>query len=346
MRLSRLLPIAAILLGSSLPDPAAAGPGALIVLNKSGASASILDLATGEEVVRLDTGTGPHEVAVSPDGRTAVVADYGGQNPGHTLTVLDLRPPAARATIDLAPHGRPHGILFLDETRVLVTTEESRSLLVVDVATGAVLSEMDTGGPVGHMVTVTADRSRAFVPNMYGDTLACFDLHTGERIALVELQEQPEGIDIRPGHDEVWVTNRGSNSLSLVDTQTFELLATLDCGEFPIRLKFTPDGRHALVSNARSGDVAVFDAERREEVHRIAMLAETVEATDERLFGDQFDDSPVPVGIVVHPDGRRAWVANTNADVISVLDLERWELVGRLVAGEEPDGMAWVPAVD
>ena len=237
-------------------------------------------------------------------------------------------------------------LLFLDDRRVLVTTEESQSLLVVDVDTGRIDAQMDTAGPVGHMVAVTGDGTRAFVPNMYGDTLACFDLDRQERIGLLELGEQPEGIDVRPGHDEVWVTNRGSDSLSIVDTRTLEVLATIACGEFPIRLKFTPDGRHALVSNARSGDVAVFDADRREEVHRIPMQASSIETTDERLFGDQFDDSPVPVGIVVHPEGRRAWVANTNADVISVLDLESWELAGRLVAGEEPDGMAWVPPVD
>jgi YVTN family beta-propeller protein len=62
---------------------------------------------------------------------------------------------------------------------------------------------------------------------------------------------------------------------------------------------------------------------------------------DERLFGDRFGDSPVPVGILVHPDGKLAYVANTNADVISVIDLQTMMLVDRLVAGKEPDGMAF-----
>ena len=100
---------------------------------------------------------------------------------------------------------------------------------------------------------------------------------------------------------------------------------------------------HELIGAIRSGDVAVFDAETREEVHRIPMLAEAVAETDQRLFREGFDGSPVPVGIVVHPSGELAYVANTNADVISVLDLKEWKLVGRLVAGREPDGMAWVP---
>ncbi len=56
-------------------DQAAPGTGTLIVLNKDGASASLLDRATGKEFARLDTGTGPHEVAVSPDGTIAVVGN-------------------------------------------------------------------------------------------------------------------------------------------------------------------------------------------------------------------------------------------------------------------------------
>ena len=48
--------------------------GTLVVLNKAEASASLLDVATGHEIARLPTGDGPHEAAISPDGRTAVVA--------------------------------------------------------------------------------------------------------------------------------------------------------------------------------------------------------------------------------------------------------------------------------
>jgi DNA-binding beta-propeller fold protein YncE len=44
---------------------------------------------------------------------------------------------------------------------------------------------------------------------------------------------------------------------------------------------------------------------------------------------------------VVRPDGKRAWVAHANADVITVLDLERWTTAGSLTAGKEPDGMAY-----
>jgi DNA-binding beta-propeller fold protein YncE len=102
----------------------------------------------------------------------------------------------------------------------------------------------------------------------------------------------------------------------------------------------TPDGRWVLVSNARTGELAVFDAKQRTEARRLPLKAE-LRATEGRLM--QFGDSSVPIGVVVHPDGKRAWVAHANADVITVLDLEKWTASGTLKAGREPDGMAYSP---
>jgi YVTN family beta-propeller protein len=105
-------------------------------------------------------------------------------------------------------------------------------------------------------------------------------------------------------------------------------------------VKVTPDGKRALVSCAQSGDVAVFDVASRKEIRRIAMDREAVAGSEARVFSDRFGKSPVPVGLLISPDGKRAWVASTNADVVSVIDLERLEVVGRLTAGREPDGLA------
>ena len=57
---------------------------------KGAASASIVDVSTGQILKTLPTGEGPHEVVVSADGATAVVTDYGGRSGGNTLTVIDL----------------------------------------------------------------------------------------------------------------------------------------------------------------------------------------------------------------------------------------------------------------
>ena len=84
----------------------------------------------------------------------------------------------------------------------------------------------------------------------------------------------------------------------------------------------------------------MFDVASRKEVKRIRLDAQAVPGVEKRSFSDQFGKSPTPVGLLIAADGKRAWVASTNADVISVIDLDRLEVMGRLTAGREPDGLA------
>ena len=333
-------PLLAFLLILAATAVSFAESGTLIVLNKSDANASLIDLETSEVVATLPTGAGPHEAAVSPDGRICVVADYGPRGaPGNSLTVLDLAERTVVRTIDLGEYHRPHGIVWRGEHEVVVTAEEEQHLLTVNVESGEVSAAVKTDAQVSHMVAVLGDR--AFVANIGSGSVTVIDLAEGSVIAQLETGAGAEGIDISPDGSELWVGNREPNTLSIIDPQSLEILAELPCADVPIRVKFTPDGRHVLVSNAASGDVAVFDSATRKEVARIGMMSEAIAEADERLFGDRFGESPVPVGILMHPEGRRAYVANTNADVISVLDLEDFSLIGRLVAGREPDGMAY-----
>jgi YVTN family beta-propeller protein len=316
--------------------------GTLVVLNKSEATASLVDLASGTPLATLPTGRGPHEAAVSPDGRTAVATNYGTrEEPGRSLTVIDV--PTARVvrTIDLGPGRRPHGVLFLDAARALVTAEGSKALLVVDVARGAVERAIETGQEVSHMVAATPDGTRAFVANIGSGTLTAIDLAAGTVLAHVATGKGAEGIAVAPGGAEVWVTNREADTVSVVDAGSLKVVAEIRAPSFPIRVAFTPDGRHALVSCARTGDVAVIDAAGRRELRRLRSGLVPPLGTA-NLLG--FSGS-VPVGIVVEPSGARAFVAHTNADAVAVFDLAAGSPVATLRAGREPDGMAFTPVV-
>jgi YVTN family beta-propeller protein len=313
----------------------------LVVLNKAEATASLIDLATGEVRATLPTGVGPHEVAISPDGKRALVADYGAQSPGASLTLIDLTVPKVEKTIALGEYRRPHGIQFLaDGKRALVTAEENRALILVDVETGAVLRSMPTNANLSHMVAAAPDGARAFVANIGSGSISAIDVATGTLVKVVPTGAGAEGIDVTPDGKSVWVTNRAADTVSVVDTATLEVVATLPSAAFPIRAKATPDGKHVLVSNARSGDVTVFDALARKEICRIPMKAAATD-TNGKLFSDQFGASPVPIGILIEPGGLRAYVAMASADAIAIIDLEKWEVVGALKAGREPDGLGF-----
>jgi YVTN family beta-propeller protein len=346
-----ILTAVALLLVAAAPAPTTQKStlevtGTLIVLNKAEASASLLDCSTGREIAKLPTGDGPHEVAVSPDGRAAGVGNYGTGEPGHTLTVIDLPKQAVRKTVDLGDHHRPHGIQFLPGGRsVIVTAEHEQHVLVVDVESGAVEKSVKTGQRISHMVVLGKGAERAFVSSIGSGTVSVIDLTSAEVIATIETGTGAEGIDISPDGREVWVGNRGSNTLSVIDASSLEIVETVPCAEVPIRVKFTPRGELVFVSNARSGDVAVFNASTRKPLTRIAMTSKAVDDTSDRLFKDRMGRGPVPVGILIEPTGRYAFVANTNADVVTVIDLATSAIATRLTAGTEPDGLGYTPIV-
>jgi YVTN family beta-propeller protein len=323
---------------------AAAEPvGTLLVLNKSDDTVSLVDLQTKQIRATLPTGDGPHEVAVSPDGKTAVVSNYGSQQAGNTLTVIDVPGKKVARTIDLGSYSRPHGVAWMQGNDVAVTVEASKALLVVSASEGKVKHAIATEQVGSHMVAISPKHRRAFTANIGSGTTTVVDLSSNKRITDVATGKGAEGIAVAPDGSEVWVTNRASNTVSVVDPATLKITATLEPGEIPIRVKFTPDGTRALISNARSGDVAVVDTVTKKLVGRVPMQEPGAKQAhnETRPLVSQFGDGPVPVGILMPESLSLAFVANTNADTVTVIDLDTLKIVDRLKAGREPDGLGY-----
>lgn len=321
-----------------------AGAQTLVVLNKAEASASLIDLDSGAVVATLPTGVGPHEAAASPDGSRVLATNYGTRdNPGSSLTLIDVANADVVSTIDLAPYQRPHGVRWLaDGRRAVVTAESNKALLIVDVDAGRVIKAIDTGQKISHMVAVTPDGARAFVANIGSGSVTAIDLSQGRAIENIDTGAGAEGIDVTPDGREVWVTNRAANTVSVVDAATLEIKRTLASADFPIRATITTDGRHVLVSHARSADVGVFDAKTGDTINRISLQQGDVDL-EGKLFGDMFGDSSIPIGVAVDPSGSRAWVALAGSDMVAELDMADWTISRALTAGREPDGMAYSP---
>jgi len=314
----------------------------LLVLNKAENKARILDVGNGGRVAELlVTGVAPHEAALHEPSGIAVVTNYGTrENPGSSLTLIDVREQEVTKTIDLGRFRRPHGVQFFEDgVRVAVTAEENESLLVVNIETGEVETRIRTREKISHMVVLSPDEKTAYVSNIGSGSVSVIDLQGKQPVKTLRLGNGSEGLDITPDGRELWVANREQDTVAVVDTEALKVVETLECGSFPIRLKFTPDGQHALISNARSGDVAVFSRSDRAEIARIQMEL-TAKEVEGRLL--QFELSPVPIGIVIDPVSSRAFVANSNADIVTIIDLNTWQVAGRLDAGEEPDGMAFL----
>jgi len=296
----------------------------LLVLNKADATLAFVDPVKMEVVAKIPTGNGPHEVAVTGDGKTAVVANYGtGPEPGTTLSIVDVGARRERTRLKL-PVLRPHG-LYAVGPRIWFTAEGSR---VVGALTGGAIEAIyGTGAEVSHMIVPAPDEKKVYTANIGSDSVTAIDLGGAPRVVKLKqipAVKGPEGIDLFGG--ELWAASRAPNGgIAVIDVATDAVKQTIPTTTKSInRVKFTMDGKRVLVSDPPANEVLVYDAATREIVKRIA----TPEG---------------PSGIVVAPDGKRAFVACAGAGKVVAIDLDALAVTGSVATGNIPDGMAWAP---
>jgi YVTN family beta-propeller protein len=306
---------------------ALAQPPALVVLNKAENSLAVMDPASAKVVLRVPTGEGPHEVALSPDGRTAFVTNYGAQAPGSSLSVIDLATGKEVRRVELGPLRRPHGIVVRG-SGVYFTAEANRVLARYDAASNTIDWIMGTGEGGTHMVVASRDGETLFTSNLGADSVSAMRRAQGGGgqgfvVTRIPVGKAPEGIDISPDGRELWTAHSQDGGVSVIDVASLKVVATFDLGtKRSNRLQFTPDGRLVLVSDLTAGDLVVIDAAGRRVAKRIPL-------------------GKAPSGILVVPDGSRAYVALTGENALAIVDLQRLEPTGRIATGEGPDGMAW-----
>jgi YVTN family beta-propeller protein len=313
----------------------------LLVVNKTDGTVSILDAATGKLRTTVAVEAGPHEVEVLADGKTAAVSSYGTKaEPGHMVTIVDLATAKVVARVDIGAGSRPHGLKALSDGRLLVTAEGTREVVVVDPQAAKVTARIATGRDISHMVTASPDGRRAYVTSLAGGSVTVIDLVTGKVVKDIPTGKGAEGLDATPDGREIWVANRDANTVTVIDVKTLAPVFTINATEFPIRVKITPDGRRAVVTFTGSGDVGVYDTATRVQAARIPIGREAVAGAETRVFQKRFGASPAPVGLLVAPDGGRAFVSAGHADVVAVIDLQKLRVDDAWTAGKEPDGLA------
>jgi YVTN family beta-propeller protein len=332
---------ATVLLFTATWVAAIASAETLLVVRKSGDALDFVDPGSGLRLASVATGYGPHEVSVAPDGRRAAVSNYGTrEQPGTTLSIVDLAEPRELRRIDLAPHSRPHGVAWFAPDRIAVTAEGSGHLLVVDPDAGRVVSAIATGQEVSHMVAVTRDGAHAFVTNIGSGTTTAIDLAAGRKLGDVATGPGSEALALTPDGNDLWVAARAAGSVAVVDAATLEIETQIGLPGIPIRIAITPDGRTALVTCAGSAELVAFDVATRRELGRRKVDVPLAQDAAQRPFARLAPGSSLPVGLLVARDGRTAFVAATMADRVVQFDVATLSPLRSAEVGGEPDGLA------
>lgn len=299
----------------------------LLVLNKEDATLHIIDPLSGKLLGRVSTGSGPHEVAVSADGKFAFTSNYGtGQAPGNTISVIDLAAQKEVRRVEVAPLSRPHGLWWANG-RLYFTAEADRKIARYDPATNNIDWLFETGQNSTHMILLSKDGRTIATANIASDSISVIQQDAPGEWAhsVIPVGRGPEGLDLSPDGRELWVAHSRDGGVSVIDVPTKKVAHTIPVGtKRSNRLKITPDGKFALISDLDAGELVVLDTAARKEIKRLPI-------------GKMLE------GILI-PDNQRAYVAVTGENYVAVVDLKTWQVTRKIAAGAGPDGMAWVPA--
>ncbi|MEP6690995.1 MAG: beta-propeller fold lactonase family protein [Gemmatimonadaceae bacterium] len=324
--------------------PSSAGDrprGTVVVSNMNDNTASILDAGTGRTLATIATGEGPHEVAVSHDGRWALVSNYGVRGkPGNTLTVIDVANRTVVRTIDLGQHQRPHGMAFFPgDTVVAVTAQASNAVLLVDPRTGRVTDTMPSLGRGTHMLALSASGRHLITGNIGDATITLLSPGSARAGTLITVAAQPEGVTISPDGATAWAGSNKDSIVVVVDLGAGRVVDTLRAFGMPYRLAISPDGRRAVITDPVKGEVRIFDAATRRQLFRISVPRDSIVATAE------VPGSPSPEGVTISADSRWAFVTLQGRNRLATIDLARGTIVALAPIGTWSDGVGYSPLV-
>jgi len=310
--------------------------GSILALSKADHTLAIVDPVTLNIIARIPVGTDPHEVIASADGKTAYVSIYGGGSL-HELNVIDLVAKKPLTNIDTRPLFGPHGLTFANG-KVWFSAEGSKAVGSYDPATGKLDWSMGTGQERTHMIYVTDDGKKIYTTNISSGTVSILvdTLIPPGRSApagakpredwiqiVIPVTRGSEGFDVSPDNNELWTASAEDGTISIIDLATKKLATKIDAKVLGAnRLKFTLDGKMVFIASLQSGELTIYDTRSHTELKRLKI-------------------GHGAAGILMDPDGSRAFVACSPDNYVAIIDLKTLEDIRHIDVGGVPDGLAW-----
>jgi YVTN family beta-propeller protein len=285
----------------------------------------------------------PFNLAVSGDGkRLYVVAQE-----ANALLVVD---PEKQKVLNKIQVGvQPYTvILSKDGERAYVSNQWSDNVSVIDLLAQKVVDTLVTGnGPAG--LSLSSDGQSLYVVNSYSSDLSVIDLQTGEEIKRLSTGNNPTGAKMSPDGKDLFVTSRRADITPYGTPVVCEITIVNDSSKRITEYKkiesaymmenvaFTPTGDMSFMTLIRPKNLVPSI-----QVEQGFMMTHGFGIIDRKNNGRVIElllDEPNsyysdPYGIVITPDGKKAFISSSGVDIISVIDIDS---VRNLIAGASPE---------
>ena len=325
--------IAALAPAANLDFNNPTGTQGLIMIDKLGGFVRFFDPVSLKELSSFTIPDGPpHELAISPDHKTAYIPIYGdgvyGRNPhpGHVIAIIDLASKKMTGTIDVSPYQAPHGLQVDAKGTLYVTCDTSRKFLVIDPKTRTITAAIDTEG-TGHWIAVLPDGSKAYVANKNDRPfVSVIDIKARKMTGKIDMPNGTQGITVSSDGKRVLAVDYKDPKFFVIDTATDKVVDTVAVEKNlhgPFRIKYSPDGLKLMTTDDQLG------------------LANILSTAD--LHGKQqvLTVGKTPFGIAFSADSKTALVSNHGDGTISVIDLPNAKVVSTFKAGTGIETLAY-----
>lgn len=298
------------------------GTRGLLLIDKLGGTIRFFDPATFKERSNIAVATRPHDFALTPDRKTAYVPLYGdgifgrNPNPGHEVVILDMDVAKVIGSIDTSPYRAPHGIQIGPDGMVYVTSDLDRKLLIIDPKTRKMTKAIDTDGTT-HWIGILPNGTKIYATNKNDPFVTVINLKTGTVASKISVPGGTEGIAVSPDGRRVIVMAHTAPGLAVIDPATDTIVDRIaiqgEGGAY--KAYFSPDGKRLLTMNLGSSVINIFNAADLHGPQRTAVVGKD------------------PMGFAFSADGKTALSANHGDGSVSVIDLDKGQVVQQFQAG-------------
>ncbi|GGX97576.1 YncE family protein [Streptomyces hiroshimensis] len=333
----------------------------LAVVSQTGPTVTFFDAATYEQLDVVEVPAQPHELCFDPDRRLLYCAStyvdgyyHAHRGRARQIAVIDADARKVVDTVDLGPDHAPHGLaLDRERSRLYVSVEatatEPGGVVILDADTRRRIGRIPVMADGPHWFAISPDGRRGWSTNKEASFVSVLDLERDEFAGRVTVPGS-EGLDVSPDGRYVYVAapkgDFGSAlaappGIRVIEAATGEVVRMLPTGGvvFPVHTTATglvlagelrmAEGEGGALGSQRDGVLTVFGPDGLGAVGRVPV-------------------GKFPLTITSSPDGAVGYVANVMSSTVTVVDLERMEVITTLEVGRKGEagahGLAYIPA--
>ena len=296
----------------------------------------------------MEVGYSAHNVQVAPDGKSVWVtanfmglAGHEGENTSEDnetkkefsdqVIVIDPQKDRIVKRIDIGVDQHlAHIVVTRDGKNALATAQEPGLVYKINGETYDIEKTIDLAKDTQpHGLRLSADDSIAYVALIGGNGIGVIDTKTND-VKTVSLSGSTVQTAIIPNSSLIAASVYDTKQMAFYDTKTEEV-SYVDLpseSEGAIQSYATPDGRYLYVADQGF----YFEKPTSDYVYKINVQARRVVAT--------IKSGVAPHGIVVSPDGKRAYITNLLSHDVSVIDTATDKEIAKIKIGRMPNGIS------